>query len=135
MKSESIGCIGIGNVGSKIANNLLKSNNNIFVYDKNKKSFSRLKKIKNKPCKSLKELAEKSNIIITCLPSPTAVKNVVETLLKYLTNKHIWIEMSTTDKDEMISLSKKVNSKGAKVLECPITGGEHRAKSGKTQRL
>jgi 3-hydroxyisobutyrate dehydrogenase len=30
----------------------------------------------------------------------------------------------------MISLSKKVISKGGQVLECPITGGEHRAKSG-----
>ena len=30
----------------------------------------------------------------------------------------------------MISLSKKVISKGGRVLECPITGGEHRAKSG-----
>ena len=45
MKSESIGFIGIGNVGSKLANNLLKSNNNVFVYDKNKKSYSRLKKL------------------------------------------------------------------------------------------
>ena len=130
MKSESIGFIGIGNVGSNLANNLLKSNNNVFVYDKNKKSYSRLKKLKNKPCKTLDELVEKSNIIITCLPSPKSVNNVIETLLKYLTKKNIWIEMSTTDKDEMIRLSKKVNSKGANVLECPITGGEHRAKSG-----
>ena len=38
--------------------------------------------------------------------------------------------MSTTDKNDMISLSKKVSSKGGRVLECPITGGEHRAKSG-----
>ena len=85
MNSESIGFIGIGNVGSNLANNLLKSNNNVFVYDKNKKSYSRLKKLKNKPCKTLDELVEKSNIIITCLPSSIAVKNVLETLLKYLT--------------------------------------------------
>ncbi len=130
MKTESIGFIGIGNVGSNLVNNLLKSNNNIFVYDKNNESYSRIKQLKNKPCKTLKELAEKSNIIITCLPSPNAVKSVVENLLKYFTKKHIWIEMSTTDKDEMIRLSKKVKSRGADVLECPITGGEHRAKSG-----
>ena len=83
MKPVSIGFIGIGNVGSNLANNLLKSDNNVFVYDKNHKSYSRLKKLKNKPCKTLKELAEKSRIIITCLPSPITVKNVVEILLKY----------------------------------------------------
>ena len=62
MKSESIGFIGVGNVGSNLANNLLKSNNNVFVYDKNRKSYSRLKKLKNEPCKTLKELTEKSSI-------------------------------------------------------------------------
>ena len=73
MKPVSIGFIGIGNVGSNLTNNLLKSNNNIFVYDKNNKSYSKLKNLKNKPCKTLKELTEKSEIIITCLPSPKAV--------------------------------------------------------------
>ena len=43
MKPVSIGFIGIGNVGSNLTNNLLKSNNNIFVYDKNNQSYSRLK--------------------------------------------------------------------------------------------
>ena len=128
--NKTIGFIGIGNVGSHLANNLLKSKNNIYVYDKNIKSYSNLINLKNKPCKNLEEIAMKSQIIITCLPSPKAVKNVIKTISKYLNKNHLWIEMSTTDKNEMIRLSKIVNSIGAKVLECPITGGEHRAKSG-----
>ena len=128
--NKTIGFIGIGNVGSHLANNLLKSKNNIYVYDKNIKSYSNLINLKNKPCKNLEEIAMKSQIIITCLPSPKAVKNVIKTISKYLNKNHLWIEMSTTDKNEMIRLSKIVNSKGTKVLECPITGGEHRAKSG-----
>ena len=128
--NKTIGFIGIGNVGSHLANNLLKSKNNIYVYDKNIKSYSNLINLKNKPCKNLEEIAMKSQIIITCLPSPKAVKNVIKNISKYLNKNHLWIEMSTTDKNEMIRLSKIVNSKGAKVLECPITGGEHRAKSG-----
>ena len=128
--NKTLGFIGIGNVGSHLANNLLKSKNNIYVYDKNIKSYSNLINLKNKPCKNLEEIAMKSQIIITCLPSPKAVKNVIKTISKYLNKNHLWIEMSTTDKNEMIRLSKIVNLKGAKVLECPITGGEHRAKSG-----
>ena len=130
MKIHSIGFMGIGNVGSNLANNLLKSENNIYVYDKNNKSYKKLKNLKNKPCKNLEELTKNSKVIITCLPSPKAVKKVIEGISEFLTNKHVWIEMSTTDKSEMIRLSKIVKSKGAEVLECPITGGEHRAKSG-----
>jgi len=48
MKPVSIGFIGIGNVGSNLTNNLLKSNNNVFVYDNNNQSYSRLKNLKNK---------------------------------------------------------------------------------------
>ena len=128
--SKTIGFIGIGNVGSNLANNLLKSKNNIYVYDKDVKSYSKLINLKNKPCKNLKEIAMKSQIIITCLPSPKVVKNVIENISKYINKKHLWIEMSTTDNNEMIRLSKIVKSKGSDVLECPITGGEHRAKSG-----
>ena len=51
--NKTIGFIGIGNVGSHLANNLLKSKNNIFVYDKNIKSYSNLINLKNKPCKNL----------------------------------------------------------------------------------
>ena len=84
MTVKSIGFIGIGNVGSNLANNLLKSKHNIFVYDKNIKSYSKLINLKNKPCKNLEQLTKKCKIIITCLPSPKAVKNVIEIISKNL---------------------------------------------------
>ena len=55
MKPVTIGFIGIGNVGSSLTNNLLKSNNNVFVYDNNNQSYSKLKNLRNEPCKTLKE--------------------------------------------------------------------------------
>ena len=45
MKPVSIGFIGLGNVGSNLTNNLLKSNKNIFVYDKNNQLY-KIKKFK-----------------------------------------------------------------------------------------
>ena len=43
--------------------------------------------------------------------------------------------MSTTDKDEMLRLSKIFKKNGGNVLESPITGGEHRAFSGNVSIL
>jgi 3-hydroxyisobutyrate dehydrogenase len=40
------------------------------------------------------------------------------------------IEMSTTDENEMIKLSKLCAKKGIETLEAPITGGQHRAETG-----
>ena len=130
MKNKIIGFIGLGNVGSKLATNIAKSKNKLYIFDKNKDSYSKLKKYNLPHCNSLKDLASKCNIIITCLPSPKAIDNVIKKLLPNINENHLWIEMSTTDQNEMIRLSKLFEKKGGKTLEAPITGGEHKAKSG-----
>ena len=130
MKTISIGFIGLGNVGKKLANNLINKKNKIFLYDKNPKTYFYFKNKNVFLCKNFKDLVINSNIIITCLPSPVVVNNVINSLIPHISKSHLWIEMSTTDKDEMIRLSKIFKNKGGSVLECPITGGEHRATSG-----
>ena len=42
MKDKNIGFIGLGNVGSLLANRLIKSNLNLYIYDINKKSAKKL---------------------------------------------------------------------------------------------
>ncbi len=130
MNKEVIGFIGLGNVGSNLAKNLIRNNHTLYVFDKNKKTYSKFKKRNVHKCKTLIEIANNCSLIITCLPSPNSVNKVVSTLLNKIDKRHLWIEMSTTDKTEMIRLSKLIKKKGAGVLESPITGGEHRAKSG-----
>ncbi len=132
-KDKNIGFIGLGNVGSKIANRLLLSNYKLFIYDIDK---AKTKKLLNKGannCNNFKDLCLKTSIIITCLPSPNIVAEVIEGnngISKYTTKSHLWIEMSTTDEHEIIRLTKKMNRKGTEVLEAPVTGGQHRAESG-----
>jgi 3-hydroxyisobutyrate dehydrogenase len=42
----------------------------------------------------------------------------------------IWLEMSTTDESEVIRLANIVEEKGAMAMDCPVSGGCHRAASG-----
>ena len=133
MIDHNIGFIGLGNVGSKLANNILQAGYNLFIYDINKNASNELV---NKGAiwkNSVKDIIDNTSLIITCLPSPQAVTEVVEGksgMVNYINDKHLWIEMSTTDEKEMIRLSKLIESKGANVLEAPVTGGQHRAESG-----
>ena len=130
MKDKNIGLIGLGNVGSKIAKNLLRGNFKLFIYDLNKKKSLSLIKNGANWCPSLEELANESSIIITSLPSPMIVNKVIRNILPFLNFKHLWIEMSTTDENDMIKLSKLCFKKKIKTLEAPLTGGVHRAESG-----
>ena len=133
MIDNHIGFIGLGNVGSKLANSVIEANYNLHVYDIDKKSSNDLVKKGAIWENSIKDIVNNSSLIITCLPSPQAVIDVVENhsgMIEYINNKHLWIEMSTTDEKEMIRLSKLIESKGANVLEAPVTGGQHKAESG-----
>ena len=127
---KNIGFIGLGNVGSKIANNILKGGYRLFVYDLNKNLANNLINKGAIWCDSNKDLISKSSVFITCLPSPESVKKVITDSLNIINNNHLWIEMSTTDEYEMQYLADLVLNKNAEVLEAPITGGQHRAESG-----
>ncbi len=131
MKHEkNIGFIGLGNVGSKIANNILKGNFNLFVNDLDKNKSKKLVKKGAQWSENFEELANKTSIIITCLSSPYQSRNVIKDILPFLNTNHLWIEMSTTDENEMIKLSKMCDKKNVSTLEAPVTGGQHKAESG-----
>ena len=82
---------------------------------------------------SPKELAEKVDLIITCLPSPQICAEVMEGedgIINGLSENKIWLEMSTTDESEIKRLGKKVLDKKAIPLDGPVSGGCHRAATG-----
>ena len=82
---------------------------------------------------SPKELAQKVDIIITCLPSPSVCSEVMESqdgVINGLSKNKIWLEMSTTDSKEVKRIGELVKSKGAIPLDAPVSGGCHRATTG-----
>ena len=128
-----VGFIGLGNVGFKLANSLLETGFDISIYDLERSTAKPLEDAGAKWVNSPKEMADSCNICITCLPSPKAVSEVLEGeegLLEGLSEGKLWIEMSTTDSNEMSRLSDLVLNKGAFVLEAPVSGGCHRASTG-----
>ena len=128
-----VGFIGLGNVGFKLANSLLETGFDISIYDLERSTAKPLEDTGAKWVNSPKEMADSCNICITCLPSPKAVSEVLEGeegLLEGLSEGKLWIEMSTTDSNEMSRLSDLVLNKGAFALEAPVSGGCHRASTG-----
>jgi len=71
--------------------------------------------------------------LITCLPSPATSAVVMEAengVLAGLGDGKVWAEMSTTDRDEVLRLGEKVKAVGAEPVDCPVSGGCHRAATG-----
>ena len=128
-----IGFIGLGNVGGKLANNLIKSRYKLIVRDLDAKLSKKFKKKGAVIASSPKELAENTDIVITCLPSPKACSKVMTAkngVLEGLSKNKIWLEMSTTDQSEVKRIGIMVKRKGSHALDVPVSGGCHRAATG-----
>jgi 3-hydroxyisobutyrate dehydrogenase len=128
-----IGFIGLGNVGGKLAGSLLRNNFDLTVRDLDEKLTEPLKDLGAKVADSPKELAEQTDLIITSLPSPEVSAEVMEAsdgIINGLSENKIWLEMSTTDENEVKRLGKKVIAKKSIPMDGPVSGGCHRAATG-----
>ncbi|MEH6525439.1 MAG: NAD(P)-dependent oxidoreductase [Sneathiella sp.] len=128
-----IGFIGLGNVGGKLAGCLQRNGFSLTVRDLNKISAAPFLEAGAKWADSPKDMAEACDVVITCLPSPAASAAVMEAddgILAGLTEGKIWAEMSTTDEEEIQRLGALVKARGASPVDCPVSGGCHRAATG-----
>ena len=128
-----IGFIGLGNVGGKLASSLLRNNFDLTVRDLDERLTKPLKDLGAKVAKSAKELAEQTDLIITSLPSPEVSAEVMEAddgIINGLSKNKMWLEMSTTDENEVKRLGEKVIAKKSIPMDGPVSGGCHRAATG-----
>ena len=129
----SVGFIGLGNVGGKLAGSLLRNGVELTVRDLDPDVAQPFIDAGAAWGESPKAMAEACDIIITCLPSPAASAAVMEAddgIVAGLGAGRIWAEMSTTDEAEVTRLGAKVRATGADAVDCPVSGGCHRAATG-----
>ena len=128
-----VGFIGLGNVGGKLAGSLLRNGIDLTVRDLDRNIAQPFLDGGARWADSPLEMARNVDVLITCLPSPAASAAVMEAedgALAGLGEGKVWAEMSTTDKDEVLRLGEKVRAVGADPVDCPVSGGCHRAATG-----
>ena len=128
-----VGFIGLGNAGGKLAGSLLRNGLDLTVRDLNKEFVDEFVERGAKSANSPKEMAEHCDVVITCLPSPKACSEVMESkdgVIAGLSKGKIWLEMSTTDEAEIRRIGALVDKVGALPVDCPVSGGCHRADTG-----
>lgn len=128
-----IGFIGLGNVGAKLAGSIQRNGHELMVRDLDYALAEPFIEKGAAFADSPQQMAEQCDMVITCLPSPVACSAVMEGddgVVAGLGAGKIWAEMSTTDANEVKRIAELVKAKGAMALECPVSGGCHRAATG-----
>ena len=128
-----IGFIGLGNVGGKLAGSLLRNGHDVTVRDLDRDAAQPFLDKGAAWADSPAAMMAACDIVITCLPSPAASAAVMDGengLLGAVGPGKIWLEMSTTDEAEIKRLGALVIAKGGAAVDCPVSGGCHRAATG-----
>jgi len=128
-----IGFIGLGNVGGKLAGSILRNDFDLTVRDLDSELEHSFAQKGATIGESPAQIARNVDILITCLPNPEASANVMEGedgVLSAIGPGTIWAEMSTTDEREVRRLGEQVMAAGGEPIDCPVSGGCHRAATG-----
>ncbi len=128
-----IGFIGLGNVGGKLAGSLQRNGFDLTVRDLDPAAAQSFLDAGASWAESPRGIAEDCDTVITCLPSPAACSEVMEAddgILAGLSAGKVWMEMSTTDEAEVRRMGVLVAATGAEPIDCPVSGGCHRAATG-----
>jgi len=128
-----IGFIGIGQMGSRMATRLLEAGYDLTVHDINRGAARALLDQGAKWANTPKAIAELCRVVISMLPGPPEVEQVVygsEGLMAGWKKGDIYMDMSTSLPDTTRQVAKDAEPKGVAVLDAPVTGGVPGAEAG-----
>lgn len=129
--ASTIGFIGIGNMGSHMANHLVQKGNKVKVYDVSSEAAKTVKGAL--VCSSPEEASKDTDIVITMLPNGDVVKDTVLSkngILKGIPKKALLIDSSTIEPKTSQELFQIANDNGIRFLDAPVSGGVTGAEAG-----
>lgn len=132
----TIGFVGLGNMGQGMARNLLERGFRLSVFDVRAEAIEPLVAAGAVPAGSVTELAAGNDVVITMLPTPRHVDEVVnggDGIMSALRDGGTWIDMSTSVPDVADRARAANLARGVRVLDAPVSGMAVGAAAGTLQ--
>jgi len=130
---KKIGFIGLGIMGKPMAKNLVKAGYDLTVFDINNAAVEELVAIGAAKGSSSKDVASKTEIILTMLPNSPHVKEVVlgkDGVVEGVKQGSVLVDMSSIAPLVSQEVSEALAKAGVKMLDAPVSGGEPKAVDG-----
>jgi len=131
--AQVIGFIGLGIMGRPMARNLLKAGHNLVVHSRSRGPVEEIVRAGAKEAASAKDVASKSDVLITMLPNSPEVEQVAlgqGGIIEGARNGLTYADMSTISPIVSQKVGKALEAKGVRMLDAPVSGGEKGAVDG-----
>lgn len=131
--SEKIGFIGLGLMGQPMARNLIAAGYDLTVWNRSRPGIDELLEAGAAAGDSAKDVAGKTDVVITMLPDSPDVEQVVlgeKGVLEGARSGMTLIDMSTISPQVTRDIAAKLSDRGVSMLDAPVSGGDTGAKAG-----
>ncbi|MDQ4128664.1 MAG: 2-hydroxy-3-oxopropionate reductase [Actinomycetota bacterium] len=125
--ADTVGFIGLGIMGKPMAKNLIEAGHELVVYNRTQEKAEELAGDGATVAGSPREVAERSDVVITMLPDSPQVEEVLTGeagVLEGIEEGTLIVDMSTISPVVTEELAAKVKEKGASMLDAPVSGGD-----------
>src|ERR1700761_4672627 len=131
MADRAIGFIGLGIMGSLQAANLAKAGYELTVYNRTRSKADEWEKEHGGTVvDSPREVAERSDVVITMVVDGPQVEDMVSQALEGARPDTLFIDMSTIAPGTARGLNERLGDAGHRFLDAPVTGSSPKAKAG-----
>ena len=127
MSKPTVGFIGLGIMGRPMAKHLLAAGYALVVYDIVQPAVAELKAAGAATAASPKEVAQRSQVLITMLPDSPDVEAVAlgpGGIIEAATAGTLYADMSSIAPSTAVKVAKALGEKGVRCLDAPVSGGE-----------
>ncbi|XP_055316881.1 probable 3-hydroxyisobutyrate dehydrogenase, mitochondrial [Sitodiplosis mosellana] len=123
-KSLNVGFVGLGNMGARMANNLIKKGHKLNAFDVEPAACKEAERIGCKIVDSAEQVAQKSDFVVTMLPNNDIVFDTYDKMVKNgVKSSTMFIDSSTIDPNVAKKVQQLVKTKGASFVDAPVSGG------------
>jgi 3-hydroxyisobutyrate dehydrogenase-like beta-hydroxyacid dehydrogenase len=119
---DRVGVVGLGIMGSAMSANLIGAEFSVRGYDVLARRRSELSRAGGRPARSVRDLAQRTPIVITSLPSSAALLEVAADIARAKRPGQFVIETSTLPIAIKEEARKLLAVKGITLLDCPLSG-------------
>lgn len=127
-----VGFIGLGIMGKPMAQNLLRAGYSLVVLNRSRAAVDELVAEGAKAGDSPRDVAARSQVVITMLPDSPDVESVVlgnDGVAQGIDGAALYIDMSTIAPASARKIAEALGKRGVDVLDAPVSGGEQGAKN------
>jgi L-threonate 2-dehydrogenase len=130
MSQESVGVVGLGVMGSAMSAHLLASGLPVLGFDIDPRRRDEHAARGGTVCRSPAEVAAMAEVVVTSLPSASALLEVLDGLRNGGRSGLVIVETSTLSPETKQDAHDRAHPWGATLLDCPMSGTGQQARDG-----